>query len=214
MKPQFVLVAGLLAALAATPACAAGTGGAKGRMYKCIDGKGKVYYSDKMNPDCGNGTELNRQGVAMPAREKSQPKPAAGAAAQSPPMAKTDRDKERRDRALMATYTTEEEIDAARDRSLAIPEQGVKIAETKLGKASQRLTALKKEADTLAAQKKTLPPHLLEDVAASQKDVAGLEADIAQRKAQSEAIRARFAADKQRFRELKGTARAASAGSK
>ena len=104
----------------------------------------------------------------------------------------------------MATYTTEEEIDASRDRSLAIPAQGMKTIESKLDKVDQQLTELKKQADALATQKKPLPAHLLEEVNASQKEVSGLEADLAQRKAQSDSIRAKFEADKQRFRELKG----------
>jgi hypothetical protein len=104
----------------------------------------------------------------------------------------------------MATYTTEEEIDAARDRSLAIPAQGTKTIESKLDKVNLQLTELKKQADALATQKKPLPPHLLEDVNASQKEVSALEADLGQRKAQADAIRAKYEADKRRFRELKG----------
>ena len=176
---------------------------AENRMFKCVDAAGKVYYSDKLNPDCGQVAELNKQGVVMKKKEVAKPGLPAkvDAAAESPKNAK---EQERRDRALMATYTSEEEIDAARDRSLAIPEQGKKTSAAKLEKVNLQLTELKKQADTLAAQKKPLPPHLLDDVAAAQKNVAVLEADLAQRKIQSDAIHSRFEADKQRFRELKG----------
>lgn len=203
MKPLIPLACLIAVALSA-PALAQ----EKVRMYKCVDGAGKVYYSDKMNPDCDHGSELNRQGVIMKKKEPAktgQPEKAAPEA-MTPRKAK---EQERRDRALMATYTSEEEIDAARDRSLAIPAQGTKTVETKLGKASERLTGLKKQADELAAQKKPLPAPLLEDVNATQKEIARYEADLAQRKAQAEAIRARFEADKQRYRELKGVSAAA-----
>ena len=176
----------------------------KMRMYKCVDPAGKIYYSDKMNPDCGQGTELNRQGMVV--KKKEAPKPGKpGTAEERAPADKSAREQERRDRALLATYTTEEEIDAARDRSLAVPAQGTKLSEVKLEKVNAQLTELKKQADALAAQKKPLPAHLLEDVAASQKDIATLEADLAQRKAQSDAIRAKFEVDKSRFRELRGS---------
>ena len=203
MKPVIVLACLLFAALAA-PAHAQQ---AKSRMYKCIDSAGKAYYSDKMNPDCGQGTELNRQGVVMKKKEvaKSGKPMNAEESADSEKSLKA----QRRDRALMATYTTEEEIDAARDRSLAIPAQGTKTTETKLDKANQKLTELKKQADALAAQQKPLPAHLLEDVAVNQKDIATLEADLAQRKAQADAIRAKFESDKLRFRELHGSSQAA-----
>ena len=172
------------------------------RMYKCVDPDGKVYYSDKLNPDCRQSSELNSQGVVMPKKQVAKPgQPKADPEAATPKGAK---ERERRDRALMATYTSEEEIDAARDRTLAIPAQGTKSVESKLEKVNQQLTDLKNQADTLAMQKKPLPAHLLEEVNASQKEVSALEADLAQRKAQSDSVRARYEADKQRFRELKG----------
>ena len=175
------------------------------RMYKCQDPSGKVYYSDKMNPECANGAELNRQGVVM---QKKVAKPASTGQAAQPEADSAallaQQDKARRDRALMATYTTDEEIDAARDRSLAIPEQGVKTLEAKLEKSNQQLTDLKQKADTIASQKKALPPQLLEEVGATQKEIGNVQAEIVQRKAQAEAIRVKYDADKQRFRELGG----------
>ena len=204
MKPITVLAC-LFAAVCALPVQAQDKGA---RMYKCVDAAGKVYYSDKVNPDCGQGTELNRQGVVIKKKDPVKPgQPAKSEPAQSEPTAaatKAAMEQERRDRALMATYTTEQEIDAARDRSLAIPAQGTKAVEVKLEKANNQLGELKKQADTLASQKKPLPAHLLEDVSTSQKEIAGLEADLAQRKSQSNAISAKFEADKKRFRELKG----------
>jgi hypothetical protein len=142
MKPVIVLACLIFTALAVPAHAQQGNA----RMYKCVDNAGKVYYSDKMNPDCGQGTELNRQGVVMKKKEVAKPgKPAS--AGESADVDKSLKAQQRRDRALMATYTTEEEIDAARDRSLAIPAQGTKTTETKLDKANQKLTELKKQAD-------------------------------------------------------------------
>ena len=30
--------------------------------YKCLDSRGKVYYSDKLSPECDHVEEMNRQG--------------------------------------------------------------------------------------------------------------------------------------------------------
>ena len=199
MKP-IVVLACLIAAALAVPAQAEQ---ANFRMYKCIDTAGKVYYSDKINPDCGQGSELNRQGMVMMKKEVAKPALASKADPVAAP-AKSSKELDRRDRALMATYTTVEEIDAARDRSLAIPAEGIKTIESKLDKASRQLTELKKHTDTLATQKKPLPANVVEEINAGQRQVSGLEADLAQRNSQSDSIRARFEADKQRFRELKG----------
>ena len=203
MKPIIVLVC-LFAAASVLPVQAQEKGS---RMYKCIDTAGNVYYSDKMNPDCNQGSELNRQGVVM--KKKDIPKAAPTSKPESVATTlKHAEDQERRDRALMATYTSEEEIDAARDRSLAVPAQGIKLIESKLEKANRQLMELKNQADALAAQKKPLPTPLLEEVSVNQKIISGLEADLVQRKAQSDSIRAKFDADRLRFRQLSGISQA------
>ena len=195
MRPLIVLAC-LTAAALALPAQA------QNRMYKCVDAAGKAYYSDKINPDCAKGKELNRQGVEMKKKDVAK----SGLLAKADPTgpSKSATEQERRDRALMATYTSEEEIDAARDRSLVIPAEGTKANEAKLEKINQQLTELKKQADALATQKKPLLPRLLDDVVATQKNIAVLEADLVQRKAQSAAIRAKYEAEKRRFYELRG----------
>jgi hypothetical protein len=210
MRPVFVIFS-LLCALVMSASVygqqrkPSATGGGA-RVYKCVDATGKVYYSDKMNPDCAEGSELSRQGVVMDSKPAStgQPKPRQGAKAEDDSTkVKKTKEQERRDRALLATYTSEQEIDVARERSLAIPMQGIKTTEAKLDKANNQLQELKKQADRLAGQKKAIPPHLLEDVNVKQKEVSRLEAELAQRKSNAEAIHARYEADKARYRELK-----------
>ena len=193
---SIVLFAGLIVCVASLPGQAQDKGM---RMYKCVDNLGKVYYSDKMNPDCAQATELNRQGVVV--KKKEPVKPGQPPIIQAEP--KVSKERERRDKALLATYTSEEEIDAARDRSLTLPAQGLKTVELKLDKANQHLTDLKAQADAVAAEKKALPAHLLEEVGSKQKEIASLQAELAQRQAQSDSIRQRFEGDKKRFRELK-----------
>ncbi len=201
MKTVRIMLGILLAASLALPAHAQQKKQSSSRMYKCVDEAGKVYYSDSPDTDCAKGSVLNRQGVVV---KKPGDKPAAPAkTGKEDPKKPQLATAERRDRALMATYMAEEDIDAARDRSLALPLQGIKAVEAKLEKTSNELFELKKQADTLASQQKPLPPDLLEDVQARQKQVAALEAELAQKKAHADAIRARYEADKQRYRELK-----------
>ena len=88
---QITVFACLLAVVPALPAHAQEKGA---RMYKCVDGGGHVYYSDKMNPDCAQGTELNRQGVTVNKKEIAKlPQPAKGDPADGP---KTSKENERR----------------------------------------------------------------------------------------------------------------------
>ena len=153
-------------------------------------------------PDCGQGVELNRQGVVV--KKKEVPKPAQPPKADVVAVVKTTQEQERRDRALMATYTSEEEIDAARDRSLALRMQGTKGMQSKLDKFNNQLSELKKQADVLATQKKPLPPHLLEEVNASQKEIARLEAELAQKKVQADSISAKYRSRQTAFPRAQG----------
>lgn len=209
---RFVL--GLLVALALEGAAQAQQrnpsprpGAAGARMYKCVDAAGKIYYSDKITHDCAREAEISRHGVVRDKREEGRPeqpgKPGKAAKPDEAAGAKKAEEQKRRDRALMATYTSEQEIDDARDRSLALPLEVVKTAERKLDQVNRELYGLKKQAEKQVAQKKAVPPHLLEDIDLKQKEVLATEAELARKKAQADSIRARYEADRLRYQELK-----------
>ena len=200
MKTFRIVLGVLLAASLAMPAFAQQKK-PSGRMYKCVDQAGKVHYSDGRDTDCSTATELNRHGVVVkkPGDKVAVPQNTGKDESKKVELATG----QRRDRALMATYMTEADIDAARDRSLAVPLQAVKAIEGKLEKANNELLDLKNHADALASKQKPLPPDLIEDVQTKQKQIAVLETERDQKKANIEAIRSRFESDKQRYRELK-----------
>ncbi|HEV8645060.1 MAG TPA: DUF4124 domain-containing protein [Burkholderiales bacterium] len=172
-------------------------------MYKCVDGRGKIFYSDRFTTECGQTQEMNRQGRVVKKHETLKPGVAPKPVAGEDGGREDSAERQRRDRALTATYTSEEEIDLARDRSLAIPLQAVKTSENRLAKANKELFDLKVQADRLAGQQKAIPSQLLEEIDAKQKEVSALEAEVRQKKNYAESVRARFEADKLRYRELK-----------
>jgi hypothetical protein len=203
MKLIRSLVSLTIAAALAVPVLAQPKPKPRPVMYKCVDSRGKIYYSDQYTPECGQTQEMNRQGRILRKAETTKPGPAAKPVAGETGEAKESSESQRRDRALTATYTSEEEIDLARDRSLAIPLQAVKNSENKLAKADQLLSDLKSQADRLAGQQKAIPPQLLEEIDAKQKAVSALEAEVRQKKTYADSVRARYEADKLRYRELK-----------
>jgi hypothetical protein len=181
----------------------AGKPGSAVTMHKCIDAHGKVYYSDKLTPDCERSSQLSRQGITV------TPNPASGTAvqgAQKPGAAPTAQAlaDERRDKALVATYTTEQEIELAQDRNLQAPLQAVKVAETRLGKLDKELEGLQKQAEGFTSKNKPVPAHLTEELNRKQSTQSALKSELAQKNTQVSQIRARYEADKLRFRELKG----------
>jgi hypothetical protein len=204
MKVIRLLVSLTIAAAIAVPALAQQKPKPPGPVtYKCVDSRGKIYYSDHYTPECGQTQEMNRQGRILRKAETTKPGPAAKPVAGETGEAKETSESQRRDRALTATYTSEEEIDLARDRSLAIPLQAIKTTENRLGTADKQLLDLKSQADRLAGQQKAIPPQLLEEIDVKQKAVSALEAEVRQKKTYADSVRARYEADKLRYRELK-----------
>ena len=197
------LVSLTIAAALAVPALAQPKPKTSPIMYKCVDSRGQIYYSDKVTPECGQTQEMNRQGRILKKDETAKPGAVAKPAAAETVKTKESSESQRRDRALTATYTSEEEIDLARDRSLVIPLQAVKTSENRLAKANKQLFDLKTQADRLAGQQKAIPPHLLEEIEVKQKEVSALEAEVQQKKSYADSVRARYEADKLRYRELK-----------
>jgi hypothetical protein len=137
---------------------------------------------------------LSKQGVRVNRPGSSQ--------TQAGPSAKPERS--RRDKALLATYSTEEQIESAKQRNLELPQQAVKQLESKLDKVRKDLQGLQIQADDYASQKKQIPAAVLDDVKAKQGQVAKLEEELAAKRANVAEITQRFDADKQRFRELTG----------
>ncbi len=172
-------------------------------MYKCVDERGKIYYSDKFTPECGQIEEMNRQGRVVKKHEPAKPTVAPKPTPEEERVRKELAERQRRDRSLIATYTSEEEIDLARDRSLVIPLQAIKTAENRLSKANSQLFDLKSEAIRLAGQEKAIPPYLLEEIDNKLKEMPELEAEVLEKKSYAESVRARYEADKLRYRELK-----------
>lgn len=202
LSRKWILLAAMALALAAhVPAWGQAKAKSNVRMLKCKDAHGRMYYSDKPGPECAQGgvLELDRQGVPVrrPALDQGKPKTDA----------KTDKLRqlqERRDKALLATYSSEAQIDEAKQRSLLVPTQAAKAADERYNTAQKDLYALKQQADKYAGQQKPIPPTLIDGVRAKEQEMRQLESDVRTKKAQIAEISQRFDADKQRFRELTG----------
>ncbi len=175
------------------------------RMLKCTDAKGKVYYSDRPGPECGGSDvqELNRQGVVI---QRSEPKPSAAAAQPKNETAQQRQERieqERRDKALLLTYTTEQQIEESKHRSLELPLLAVKQNEAKLATAQKALDDLIRKREQHNKLQQPVPAALEENLRTRGKEVELLKAGLAERKEFAEEIRKRFDGDKARFREIK-----------
>ncbi len=191
----------LLVAIAALPAAA------EAQTYRCAGKDGKKYYGATVPPQClGQPVEqLNAQGLVTKRFD------AAASAAEREKKAADDEERKkreaaskeegRRSRALLATYTSDNDIEQARARALKDNETAVKDIEQRIAGLKKRQDELKKEGD--AKSGKSPPPgKLASDISTVEFDIKTQEGLLATKKKEVDLINARYNDDKKRYAEL------------
>jgi uncharacterized protein DUF4124 len=194
----------VLATLSAAPAWA------QQRMYKCVDAKGKVYYTQVPPSEClGRETEeLNKSGTVI---KRNAPPPTAAQRAQMEAEREAERkrkieeeqrkkEEKRRSMALLNTYSSEKDIEDARARALKENEAAIKESEKRFSAALKRQQELKAETESYA--NKPLPRKLEEDIQNNEIERKTQEETLDARRRQAHAINARYDEDKRRYHEL------------
>lgn len=193
----FVLVAAVMFA---------GAGPARAATYKWVDEKGIVHYSDKMPPDAVDkaSVQLNKQGIPIKSTEKALTPEQRRAMEQDEvrqrQTAKQQEEIARRDRALVASYTSEAEIDLARSRALQTINNAIQSSLA----YSEQLNKRKVDAEAKKAEMQGKPM-----AATLERELESIDAElvrqadlVAQKKREVASITAKYDADKQRWREL------------
>ena len=114
--------------------------------------------------------------------------------------AKVDAEQARKDRILLDSYTTEAEIDLARNRASQAIEQQMEIARSYTASLAKRQAELQKRKAELGA--KGLPPADEQELGRLQAEIEVQNASLVQKKQDLERIVARYAADKRRWQEI------------
>jgi hypothetical protein len=192
----------LLAALAIVPLAASAQ-----FSYRCVGKDGKKYYGQSIPPQCV-GQPIEQLGPDGRVQRRIDPQASAAeqAARQAEAEEKKRRDailkeESRRNKALLATYTSEADIEAARKRALADNERAVKETEARIAALKKRQGELRKELEFY--QGKNKPPAKLEqDIKDNEFSIQTQENLLAQKRKEVDAINARYDEDRKRFVEL------------
>ena len=168
-----------------------------GKILKWVDEKGITHYGDTVPAQYSNrdSTEMNKQGVVIKRNHVVNPQNSGIEDQQAI-------EQQRRDRALKAAYTSEEEIDLAKERNLQMDEASILGLQQSLNGAMSRLTANKKTAESYQKRKKPLPEDVARELKETQAEMSKIEGQIAERRKAIEATKQRFENDKLRFRQL------------
>ena len=182
--------------------------GARAALYKWTDERGVTHYSDKMPADAVNraSVELNRDGTTVRKREQVKP------VAQRLPRDETEeqrirqaeRDRvlaSRRDRALMESYTSENEIELAKSRAVATIDGQIESAQAFIAQMQKRRDELEAKKSTFAPR--PVPGEIAREIENIDAEVARQNTFIMAKKKESANVAARYDADKARFRELR-----------
>jgi len=190
----------------ATAVLLTAAGPARATTYKWTDEKGVVHYSDKMPPEAVDkaSVQLNKEGVPVKRTEKV-PTPEERRALEQDEerqrqVAKQREEIARRDRALVASYTSEAEIDLARNRALQTINTAIQSSlafSEQLNKRKTELATKKTE-----SQGKSMVSALDRELESIDAELARQADLIAQKKREVSVITAKYDADKNRWREL------------
>jgi len=192
-------------------------GAAGAATYKWVDDQGVVHYSDKVPPEAvtKGATVLDRQGRPVkkidPAPTPEQLKAKAATEEEQRAQARAQEDQARKDRALMQSYTTEAEIDVAKNRALTTLDAQIKSAQAYTADLMRRQQDLKKRKASFGD--KPVPVDLERDLNNVDIELSRETALIKERTDEVAAMTAKYDADKKRWQEIKADQqRAAAAG--
>jgi hypothetical protein len=166
-----------------------------GKIHKWVDDKGVTHYGDKMPAKDvhRDNAVLNNQGVVIRRNQINHQQEDDEAMLEQ----------QRRDRALRASYTTEDEIDLARDRHLQMDQVAIQALEQRKTGAIKRLENSQKSAESFKNRQKPVPDDLSAEITEIESEISRINQQIGARKNNMDITRTRFNDDKQRFIEIK-----------
>ena len=179
--------------------------------YRCVSQDGKKYYGSTIPPQCyGRALEqINKQGTVVrridpehDAKERAEKE--ANLEKKKEEDAAT-REENRRNRALLATYTSDHDIEDARRRALADNEKAVKDVEQKIAGLKKTRAQYEKELEFYKDKKtgESKPPaKLSNDIVNTDIDLKAQQDLLAAKRKEVAEINAKYDEDKKRFADL------------
>lgn len=179
-----------------------------GTIKKWVDEQGVTHYGDTIPPEYvkQGSTEFSTKGTVVKKTERAitpeERKKLEEERLNQEAAKQKEMEQQRRDKALLNTYTSEKEIDLARDRNLQQAEVQSKSAELRIKQVEERLAKYRTQAAAATKAGKPVSGDLKQDIANAESEILHQKEAIQQKKKDVEAVRAKFEADKQRYLEL------------
>ncbi|MDA8256062.1 MAG: hypothetical protein M0Z99_10575 [Betaproteobacteria bacterium] len=181
---------------------------AQTRIYCCNDAKGRKVCGDFLPVECHGRAYEERDNRGFVSKSVEAPLSAEqqarrdAEALKKQEEAKQVAEERRRTLALLATYSSDKDILAARDRALAEVEKNIKQAQQRLDEADKKKKKL--ESDKEFYKGKPLPDQVKADIRDNEKEIAAQKAAVAAKTKEADEVRARFDDERKRYLELTG----------
>ena len=180
--------------------------------YRCTGKDGKKYYGQTIPQAClGQPMELiNKQGLVVKRVDPEGEEKARIAKEEEEKKKKeleaAKQDQMRRTRALLATYTSEKDIEDSRARAMRDHQNQVKDVERKIEDIKKRQAQFQKELAVYQEAGKGAPPQRLkEEITNAEIDLKAQQGLLDAKKKEAAGINARYDEDRRRYREATGT---------
>jgi hypothetical protein len=179
--------------------------------YRCVGKDGKKYYGQTIPDAClGRPLELiNKQGLVVKRIDlegEEKARLAKEAEAEKKREAElAEKDSVRRTRALLATYTSEKDIEDSRNRDLRNHDKGVQEVLKRIEDIKKRQQQFQRELALFNEAGKGSPPaRLQEEITNAEIDLKAAQSLLEAKKKETQAINARYDDDKRRYQEAVG----------
>jgi len=176
--------------------------------YRCTGKDGKKYYGSTIPTQCLGEPidQLNSRGMRVkridPEGDEKARLEKEAEEKRLAEEASERREEARRNRALLATYTSERDIESARRRALADNQKAVQEAQRRIEILQKRRAGYGKELEFYKDGKP--PAKLQEDLRATEVDIEATTGLLASKQKEAASINERYNEDRRRYRELVG----------
>ena len=186
---------------------------AQAKIYCCNDATGRRVCGDFLPTECQSRAYEERDGRGFVTDRKEAPLTAEQQVRRNAELEKKKEEENRkleerrRSQALLSTYSSDKDIDAARDRALVDLDKVIAQAEKRLAEAQAGKSKVDKDKEFY--KNKALPPALKAQMTEVDSQIAAQQEAVAAKKRDREALVAKFEDERKRYHELKGDAPAA-----
>jgi hypothetical protein len=185
----------------------AGAAGNGRTLYKWVDDQGVTHYGDRIPPEYASQEQhiINSQGVEISHLEAQ--KSAEQLAAEDQKRVDAEQ-RQNRDRNLLSTYDSVQEIERLRDQRLDLVADQIKVTNQFLDTLNGRMKKLRVSSmhfKPYNSDEKAppMPEQVAEDLVRLANDIHTQEQNLRQKRGEETTMRKQFESDISRFKELK-----------